>query len=292
MPWPKNIPHSSAWFRVGQIDVTTTVLVTAIAVISMVVNAIVPMLVLRLLFAGDATLLPVRALTWPLANPIGFWPVLGLFFFWYFGSRLEETLGRAGMLRYLGWAWLVHTVLAFAFGLVGTGEPVLAGISVLYYAVILLYVADNPQLRFGIPFTEVSFPAWAGVLVVVAISTLQLIAARALLTIVFMAACWAVLAIVARSMGLLTHLQWLPNLAVRRKSRQRPAPRPKKQSRKARKQASQVLTGPWQEEMKQHQADVARLDELLDKISSGGLESLSPKEHNELKDLSQRLRRE
>ncbi|MEZ5112866.1 MAG: hypothetical protein R2693_05135 [Nocardioidaceae bacterium] len=114
----EDIPHSSAWFRVGQIDVTTTVLVTAIAVISMVVNAIVPMLVLRLLFAGDATLLPVRALA--SLKPIrSDHSPCRLFFFWYFGSRWRPSAGPE-MLRYLGWAWLVHTVLAFAFGLVST----------------------------------------------------------------------------------------------------------------------------------------------------------------------------
>lgn len=295
MPGPKNIPNPSSWFRVGQLDVTTTVAVTVIAGCSMVINAFVPFLVDDLLFSTAAPNWPVRAFTWPLANQIGFWPVLGLFFFWYFGSRLEEMLGRSGMFRFLVSAWFVYTVLAVAFGLLSVGafmEPLLLGIGVFYYAVILLYVADNPELRFGIPFTEISVPAWAGVLVVVAISTLQLIAGRHLITIIFMGASWALLAVVARSMGLLAHISWLPNLAIKRNPRPQRAPRPKKQSRKARKQASQVLTGPWQEEMKQHQADVARLDELLDKISSGGMDSLSAKERNELKDLSQRLRRE
>ncbi|MEZ5112867.1 MAG: hypothetical protein R2693_05140 [Nocardioidaceae bacterium] len=80
----------------------------------------------------------------------------------------------------------------------------------------------------------VSFPAWAGVLVVVAISTLQLIAARALLvSCLSLAVTGPVLAIVARSMGLLTHLQWLPNLAVRRKVKAATCPAAGK-SRKAR----------------------------------------------------------
>jgi len=262
------------------------------AAVSMVVNALVPTLVLRLLFAPGAAYLPVRMFTWPLANPIGIWPVIGLFFFWYFGSRLEEIVGRTRMLRLLIYAWLVYTVLAALIGLAGTGEPVLAGISMLYYVVILLFVFEHPGLRFGIPFTEISFPAWAAVVVVIAISTLQLIAARALLTIIFMALSWAVVAVVARSMGLLAHVSWLPNLAVRRHSRPQRAPKPPKPSRRQRKQAAQILAGPWEQELKQHQDDRTRLDELLDKISASGLDSLSGKEKQELKTLSDRLRRD
>ncbi|HNI70186.1 MAG TPA: hypothetical protein PLO27_02625 [Marmoricola sp.] len=292
MPGPRDFRHSTAWFRVGQVDVTTTVLVTGLAALSMVVNALVPSLLLQLLFAPGASALPIRMFTWPLANPIGFWPVLGLFFFWYFGSQLELTLGRSRMLRFLVYGWLVHTVIAVLVGLVGTGEPVLAGISILYYIVILAFVLDRPSLRFGIPFTEISFPAWAAVVVVIAISTLQLIAARALMTIVFMAASWAVMALVARAMGLGAEVTWIPNLAGQRRPRTARPPRASKQSRRQRKQSAKVLSGPWEQEIKQHQADRIRLDELLDKISAAGMDSLTEKEKKELRVLSDRLRRD
>ncbi len=270
---------------------TTTVLVTGIATISMVFNALLPSILLRLYFAPGAFAQPWSLFTWPLANPIGFWPVIGLVLFWYFGSRLEEVLGRGKMLRFLIVGWLVYTVLAVVVSLAGTGEPVLAGISVFYYIVILAFVLQHPDLRFGIPFTEISFPAWIAVVVVVAISALQMIAARAVLTIVFMAASWAIMAVVGRSMGLFTQVACLPNLAVHRQSRAPRAPRAPKQSRRDRKKSAQILAGPWEQEIKQHQADRERLDDLLDKISSGGMDSLSEKEKKELKVLSERLRR-
>jgi membrane associated rhomboid family serine protease len=279
------------WFRLGQVEVTTTVLVTGIAAISIVFNALLPSLLLRLYFAPGVISEPWRVFTWPLANPIGFWPVIGLFFFWYFGSRLEEILGRGRMLRFLIYAWLVHTFFAVIVGMAGTGEPVLAGISVLYYTVILAFVLQHPDLRFGIPFTQISFPAWAAVVVVIAISALQMIAARAVMTILFMAVSWASMAIVGRSMGLFTQVTWLPNFAIRRRPRTPRAPRATKQSRRERKQSAQVISGPWEQEIKQHQADRIRLDELLDKISGGGMDSLSEKEKKELKSLSERLRR-
>ena len=39
-----------------------------------------------------------RPLTWPLANDLSLWGVLNLFFFWYFGSELEQMVGRTRML--------------------------------------------------------------------------------------------------------------------------------------------------------------------------------------------------
>ena len=71
-----------------------------------------------------------RLFTWPFANALGLWPLLGLFFFWYFGTDLEQQIGKHRMAQLLLGIWGSLTVLTLALGaLLPLGSSALAGIS-------------------------------------------------------------------------------------------------------------------------------------------------------------------
>ena len=87
------------WFRIGTLDVTTTVLVILTCVASMFVWAIegpehevLDKLILwpDLVLDGQVW----RVATWPVPNAPDIWLVIMLAVFWYFGTEVEGLLGR------------------------------------------------------------------------------------------------------------------------------------------------------------------------------------------------------
>lgn len=120
---------SGPWFTVGRLEVTTTVAVVGVTVLTWLAWVVVP--ILPGLLALDPLSLSQgqvwRLLTWPLANVLSLLAVLGAFFFWYFGTELEQQLGRTKM------AWLLAgiagslTLAALLVALLGW-DGVLAGL--------------------------------------------------------------------------------------------------------------------------------------------------------------------
>ncbi len=87
------------WFRIGTLDVTTTVLVILMCVASMFVWALEGP---EHEVLGKLILLPEKVLdgqiwriaTWPVPNEPDIWLVIMLAIFWYFGTEVERLLGR------------------------------------------------------------------------------------------------------------------------------------------------------------------------------------------------------
>ncbi|MCU1503978.1 MAG: hypothetical protein JWM12_3332, partial [Ilumatobacteraceae bacterium] len=85
------------WFRIGTFDVTTTAFMVLLGVISMFIYAASQSALVKLVFdvpdvrAGEIW----RLITWPIANPpTQIWVILTLVFFWFFGHRIEDVVGR------------------------------------------------------------------------------------------------------------------------------------------------------------------------------------------------------
>ncbi|MCB0969934.1 MAG: hypothetical protein KDA97_00215, partial [Acidimicrobiales bacterium] len=93
MPEPR---PRDGWFRIGTLDVTTSVLVALVGLSSMVLYALSPDLVFEGVFSstlvrnGEVW----RLATWPLVNPPSIWELIGLAVFWYLGNLVEEDMGR------------------------------------------------------------------------------------------------------------------------------------------------------------------------------------------------------
>jgi len=91
------------WFRLGRLEVGTTMFVVLAIAASWIAWVAAPGLPGALAFSmsavADGQLW--RLVTWPFANGLTLWTVLNLFFFWYFGTELEQMIGRNRM------AWLL-----------------------------------------------------------------------------------------------------------------------------------------------------------------------------------------
>ena len=97
------------WFRLGSVDVTTTVLVVVVAIVSFVVWALEPPskpIQSALLLNPDSFIHGQvwRVVTWPIAYPngMGIFDVIAVALFWYFGTEIEGLLGKKRMAWFLG----------------------------------------------------------------------------------------------------------------------------------------------------------------------------------------------
>jgi membrane associated rhomboid family serine protease len=288
---PERRNAGDPWFRIGSLEVTTTILVVLLSVAGMLVYAADRSLWNELvLWPADVRDGEVwRILTWPLANDPDLWTVITLAIFWYFGREIEGLLGRARFAVLL----LLLTVIP---GLVGTlVDWPQAGLRPVELAVFLVFVAEYPYARFFF-----GIPAWALGAVFVGIELLQLLADRNQEGILFLLATIATAAITARSMGLASSLPWIPAIPVGRGSgggHKRRSPR--------RRGGGEVVAGPWpstragpsrSSSLPQppppptYSAEQAELDALLDKISEVGMDGLTNDEKRRLNELSKRMR--
>jgi membrane associated rhomboid family serine protease len=275
------------WFRIGQIDVTTTVLVVLLCVASMFIWAIDTSALRALVLFPDKVLDGElwRLITWPLATEPLLWTVITLAIFWYFGREIEGLLGRNRFAWFLVIVTLVPALFATALDL----EQ--AGIRPIEFAVFLVFVAEYPFARFFF-----GIPAWAIGAVFVGLEVLQLIGQRNEQGIVFLFVTIATAGITARSMGLAASLPWIPKVPLPGSSsghgrRSKPARAPRRSSG-----GRTVVEGPWgapPARPPQSSAAMAaqmELDDLLDKISATGMDSLTPAEKRRLNELSKKLR--
>jgi hypothetical protein len=265
---------------IGELAVTTTVLVALLGVISFFV------------WAADKTLFePLildpykvrhgevwRLVTWPIANEPSIWAVIDLALFWYFGRVLEGEMGRSRYLKYL-------VALIFIPAVVATGLDLRAhGMTYLSLAVFVAFVAENPNA----PFFFGIQAKWLA-LVIVGVNALQLIGNRQNRELAFLFVTLAVALIGLRFVGLGEHLAFIPA-----PSRGRKKPPKAKRGKPARTfKDSSVVSGPWSGGGSGSDlAGQAEIDRLLDKIAASGLESLTPEERRRLNDASKRMRGE
>lgn len=269
--FPGRRDQDDPWFRVGALDVTTSVLVPALCVISMFVWAANPdFLDPLILWVSDVRHGQLwRLVTWPLANNPNLWTVLTIAMLWYFGRELERMVGR------VRFAWML-LLLAVIPGLVGTGLDInQAGIRSVEIAVFCVFCMALPDVRFfgGIP-------AWVFAVVIVGVEVLQLLGLRESERIVLLAVSLATALLAGRAFGVLTQYDWIPNLGRRSGKRRR----------STRRGGQTVVAGPWSGSSVPDPRDQYELDALLDKISANGIDSLGRSEKARLNELSKKLR--
>jgi hypothetical protein len=293
---PERRNASDPWFRIGTLDVNTTMLVVLASVATMFVWAASQNAWLNLALIPDSVRGGEvwRLVTWPLANQPGIWEVLTIGIFWYFGREIEGLLGRSRFAVML-------LLLAVIPGLVGTaldiGDFSLRAVEL---AVFLVFIAEYPYARFFF-----GIPAWAIGAVIVGVQVLQYLGFRETERILLLFVTIAVAALTARSMGLAQSLPWIPKIPLPgaaagggRQRRKRRAPRATG--------GGAVIDGPWGASSRggggagaplpqpprpgDDPRDQAELDLLLDKISANGMDGLSTEEKRRLNELSKRLR--
>ncbi|WP_203568416.1 rhomboid family intramembrane serine protease [Aestuariimicrobium ganziense] len=264
-------PSGDSWFRIGRIDITSTLIAVAIGTLGILVWVIMPVLPQWLfyapqhLFAGQVW----RIVTWPLADSISLWSILNLVLLWYFGRDIEAQIGRRRMAWLLLGAWASLTVATTVIGLILPGAA-LAGMGMIEFAILLLWIAEWPSRRFLF-----NVPAWAFGAFLVGLQVLTMLGTRRWSDLLSFIMGMGLVAIVARAAGLLGEYNWLPG---RRPQTVGATARAPKVSRAQQRAAQQRVS------------DDQRMDDLLGKISAQGIHSLTSSERKELDRLRQRRR--
>jgi hypothetical protein len=164
-----------------------------------------------------------------------------------------------------------------------SGAYELYGLNQLELMVLLLFIAETPQRRFFF-----NIPGWVIGAVIVAISVLGYLGNRQWLYLIDFLGGLVLVAVVAKSLGLLSELSGVPRLSMRR------ARKPKRPKRSS-SSGQTVVPGPWQQQPPPTTPPVSRdqaeLDDLLDKIHAHGMDSLTDQERDHLLVLRDRLRR-
>ena len=194
------------WFRIGTLDVSTTILVILLCVGGMVLWAFGE----RQTLWNDLVLVPDevrrgevwRLFTWPIANVPDIWPVITLAIFWYFGREIEGMLGRV---RFACSCCCCSPWCRPSSGsLLDITE---AGLAPIELAVFLIFIAEYPYVRFFF-----GIPAWAIGAVIVAIQLLQYLGLGEEERIILLFVTIATPPCSARSMGLAQSLPWIPKI--------------------------------------------------------------------------------
>ncbi len=281
---PRRRSMSDPWFRVGSIEVTTTVLVTALCVVSILIWTASKSVFLDLVLLPDDVKSGQvwRLLSWPIANDLAgndaIWKAISVALFWYFAREIENQLGRAKF------TWML-VLMAVIAGLAATGLGVgLAYIRTVELALFLVFVLENPRRPFFF-----GIPAWAVALVIIGIDVLQLIANRDSETLIVYAITMITAVWTARSMGMLVDQQWLPQIKLPHRRRSA-----KSGGRSGAGGGGPVVVeGPWPTTPTYRpMQDQAEVDQILDKIALVGMDGLTADEKKRLNEASKRLRKQ
>ncbi|MEZ5249839.1 MAG: rhomboid family intramembrane serine protease [Ilumatobacteraceae bacterium] len=270
------------WFKLGGFDVTTTALLVGLGVLSMFAYAISPSALGNLVFFPDAVRSGDiwRLVTWPVATDPSIWAVISLVFFWLFGHRVEDLVGKN---RYLKLVLVLIVVPAAIVTLIGADSAAAVGIGLLGTAMLVIFAADAPNAPFFF-----GIPAWLIAVIFVALDVLQYLGNRWWGNLIQLLLTVALALFVMRQFGeLRDSMGFIPQLTGGkgggRSGSARPAARPVK--RRSRRDFDRVVTsGPWSGPSA---TDQAEMDRLLDKMNSVGL---SDAERKRLSELGKRLR--
>ena len=267
--FPTRDASGDAWFRIGRLEVTSTLAVVLLGAVGMLAGLFVRGLPDLLEYVPDVAFRGQlwRLVTWPLADQIGFWSALNLVLLWYFGRELEAHIGRRRMAALFGGIWLSLTVAATVIALLSQGAR-LAGLGFVEFCILLLWIAEYPTRRFIF-----NIPAWVLGAFFVGLQVFAFVAVRAWGSLLSLLLSLALVALAAKRAGLLAGYRWIPGRPAEDRPR---APRPKPAERR---------------EHRRRESDEERMDALLGKISAEGLHSLTKAERAELEKLRERRRR-
>ena len=283
------------WFRVGQLAVTTTVIISAMSVAYMFVWAFEgfsrPITTKLMLYSGSVYGSVGggeiwRLVTWPIPTEPSLWTLLLVAVFWMLGSQLEALMGRMRFTFFLGVLTVVPALVMTALEFTDING----------YAYGLRYVELGVLIAFATHYSSVRFwpgiPAWALAWIIVGMAMLQAISNQRRYELVLTVTMAALAPLVLRALGHAEQHEWLPKLPLPARlsghTHRRPPPRQHRRPQPRRTHLSSVPPPP-----PPPPADVAaqaKIDALLDKMSEHGLESLTEAERRALEDLSKRLR--
>jgi membrane associated rhomboid family serine protease len=273
------------WFRVGNLDVTTTALLVGLGIFSMFIYAASKAWFVKLLFhpafVRDGELW--RLVTWPMANPpTSIFIILTLVFFWFFGHRIEEMVGKSRFVWLVAITTVLPAVLVTLCGQFLGQISTDMGLGLLGTAMLVVFAAESPNAPFFF-----NIPAWLIAAIFVAIDMLRYLGDRLWGTLLMEVFVLVTALVIVRQYGFVERLTFIPRLMGSTPGGNAGAGRGGGRSKPKRKQTrdfDRVVSGPWTgpSPLDQHE-----MDRLLDKMNSVGL---SDAERKRLTELGKRLR--
>ncbi|MDH3753489.1 MAG: hypothetical protein OEU32_06405 [Acidimicrobiia bacterium] len=290
------------WFRVGQVDVTTTLLVVIMGFVSMFVWAAEGNLgpIFRHLWLlpeadglGSAAEGEIwRLITWPIPNEPDLWTVVLFVIFFMLGSPLEAQMGRR---RYTGYLVAVTVIPAVTVTIIellgGFGVPQggVGGLRFVEIGVLAAFAASFPKASFW-----PGIPAWAIAGIVALIQVLREIGDGSdfRLVVLCMAIVVAVLGI--RALGLAEASSWIPKVPLPAALGGAPGQssgRTSGRSKRRRRRSSGGLHAVPLHDQRRHDQEDREIDALLDLVARDGIESLTKQQRKRLEQLSRERRK-
>ncbi len=308
---PKRRADDDPWFRIGTLDVTTTVFLIGLNVVGMLLYAVskdafVRLVMLRPLVTNGEVW---RLVTWPFATVPNLNAAFMLGFFWFIGRDLEGQFGRVRFAKFIAVIAAITLLVALA-----VDEPI-AGFRLIVTAAFIAFIAENPRRPFFF-----GIPAWIIGAVYVGIDFLQYLGDRQPRLIILLVAAIGTALILLRGYGWGSEVPWVPQVQIpailggpvrpgaTSTAKTRPTTGGKTKTAKpdkGRRNSGTVVTGPWGERgtgtATGAAADAPRLprtgpvtqadvDLVLDKVAASGLASLTDDERAVLEHASRTLR--
>ncbi|MBK6671720.1 MAG: rhomboid family intramembrane serine protease [Actinobacteria bacterium] len=198
------------WFRIGDKEITTTAIVTALLTVPLLAYAIRPSSIDGL----DLRAEPLRdwelwrLATWPMANVPNLFVVLGIVMVYIFGREIETMLDKRRMAWMFGLTVVVPAIVGAAVALVFDFGLAVAGASIAGLGIIAAFTAAQPMAR-----TFLNLPFWVLGAVIVALDVLRLFGARRWAELSVVVASVVVGGLAARSFGI-SPLEQIPSIPL------------------------------------------------------------------------------
>ncbi len=267
-----------------------------------------------------------RLFSWPWAHvtdvqdlyvrSFSIWDVINAAIFWIFGMELERQVGRRPFAVLLFSAVVIIPASAVLWAQILGANTLFGDLDLLSLTVVLLYCAEHPTRRFFF-----NIPAWAIGGVIAAVEVINDVSARDWVRLLTVALAAALITLVARKVELLASYGKVPDVRLPRRKRKGETSAPKRGRASSRPNApggaeskrpgplwsrkkdegepAEILQMPTRPRPRSQRvdtnvpdgaADDLALDLLLDKISEGGLDSLTDAERQSLDELRARRR--
>jgi membrane associated rhomboid family serine protease len=262
--------RGEGWFRLGPVEMTSTVIVLSLSVVSLFLYAADPSLLSPFVFSatGVTSGQVWRLVTWPLVAVPDFTALITFLLFYLFGRDIERILGRRRFLWFLLPLTLVPPLVVTLLSFVAGQDPV-AGLRLLAIAIIVAYIAINPTAR-----TFFDLPFWVLYAVLLGIYALSFIGNREWTALEFGALEVGLGLLLARSFHL-SRLSWIPSIPLPSFMTGEGPGRTVAKKDKLEKRAAHLK--------------VIRTDDInriLEKINDHGMDSLTREERRQLDDFS------
>ncbi len=250
------------WWK--QHPVYLAAIIALVGVASMIVTAVLGYEVIgHFVFTFDQAFGQLHIwtpLTYVLVNPPSLWTLLGCYLLWSFGEAVERHLGRRSFVNLLLLLLLVSPLLVSVFGLLGVRSFACAGMMQLEFGVFIAFATLYPRAKISIIILTID--AWLLAAVFVGVNALGSLAARD----------WSSLLLLAANVGTAYAFIRFEKGELKLPTMPKPAPKDRKPAQAPKSQTPTV-------------------DDILDKISHHGMQSLTAEERRILDNASDEMKR-